>query len=185
MDIQEHEISACAEAHHVSIDKWVREAVSGGVPVRERTLGALVSRMKKGDCIIAADISRLGRSVVSVMDLLAKCCQKNITVITIKEKYQLGDDLTSQVLAFAFSLAAQIERTLISQRIKASLDECRARGVRLGRPKGKAKKCKLMGKKEEVQRRLANGESLRQIAKKLHVTAPTISKYVKDLQNEQ
>ena len=92
--------------------------------------------------IIACEISRLGRSLLEVMGILETCLAKNCQIITIKEGFHLGNDIQSQVLAFAFGLSAQIERNLISQRTKMSLDNLKSSGRRLGRPIGpETKKC--------------------------------------------
>lgn len=85
-------------------------------------------------CPITCEISRLGRSLLEVMKILETCLNKNCQVWTIKENYRLGNDIQSKVLAFAFGLAAEIERNLISQRIKSSLANIKASGKKLGRP---------------------------------------------------
>lgn len=89
---------------------------------QKRKLGELLEELQDGDCLICSEISRIGRSLLEVMGILQTCLSKNCQVITIKENYHLGNDLQSQVLAFAFGLSSQIERDLISQRTKCSLD---------------------------------------------------------------
>ena len=94
--------------------------------------------------MIAAEISRLGRSLLEVMRILETCLNKNCCVRTLKEHYRLGNDIQSKVMAFAFGLSAEIERNLISQRTKASLDSIRATGKKIGRPfAAQSKKLKL------------------------------------------
>ena len=81
---------------------------------------------------------------MEVMHILETCLNKNCRVWTIKESYRLGNDIQSKVMAFAFGLAAEIERQLISQRTKSSLENIRASGKKLGRPpKAASKKLKL------------------------------------------
>ena len=70
-----------------------------------------------------------------IMEILNICLTKNCKVWTIKDNYPLGDDIQSKVLAFAFGLAAEIERNLISQRIKEALKRKQEEGIMLGCPK--------------------------------------------------
>ena len=131
---QEFEIKEYAAKNGIHIDNWVEETISSRKSLKQRKLGQLLDNLHDGDIIIACEISRLGRSLLEVMGILQICLTKNCQVITIKENYHLGNDIQSQVLAFAFGLSAQIERNLISQRTKMSLDNLKASGKRLGRP---------------------------------------------------
>ena len=86
--------------------------------------------------MIVSEISRLGRRLMEVMSILNACMLKNVILLTVKEKYELGNNIQSQILAFAFSLSAQIERDLISQRTREGLARRIASGQKLGRPMG-------------------------------------------------
>src|SRR5919197_4500611 len=91
--------------------------------------------MKKGDALIVSELSRLGRSLMEVMSILHNLMQKNVKVFTVKERYELGNNINSKVLAFAFSLSAEIERSMISSRTKEALARKRSEGKKLGRPR--------------------------------------------------
>ena len=71
------------------------------------------------------------------MGILNQCMEKQVRVFAIKEGYELGDNINSKVLAFAFGLSAEIERSLISQRIKEALARKKSEGIILGRPRGR------------------------------------------------
>ena len=86
--------------------------------VEKRKLGSLLKKLKKGDGLIASEISRLGRNLLQVMSILHHCMKNEVQVLPIKDNYRLGTDIQSKVLAFAFGLSAEIERNLISQRTK-------------------------------------------------------------------
>ena len=118
---QRFEIEAFCEKNLISIDKWIEETISGTKDYTKRALGKILKRLKKDDVIICSEISRLGRSLFMIMDILNICMSKECKVWTIKDNYRLGDDIQSKVLAFAFGLSAEIERNLISQRTKEAL----------------------------------------------------------------
>ncbi len=115
---------------------FVEEIVSGKIPWRVRQLGSLVDRMRSGDSLTVSELSRLGRSMLEVMELLSVLMQRKVKVYSIKEGFELGDNIQSKVLAFAFSLAAEIERQLISQRTTEALARKKSEGVVLGRRVG-------------------------------------------------
>ena len=135
---QRFEISRFAQQQNLQIDGWIEETISGTKNYTKRGLGRLLKKVRKGDLIICAELSRLGRSLFMIMEILNICMNKECRVWTIKDGYRLGDDIQSKVLAFAFGLSAEIERNLISQRTKEALARKKADGVILGRPKGKS-----------------------------------------------
>ncbi|MBR3501911.1 MAG: recombinase family protein, partial [Alphaproteobacteria bacterium] len=134
--------------------------------------------------LITCEISRLGRSLLEVMKILETCLNKNCQVWTIKENYRLGNDIQSKVLAFAFGLAAEIERQLISERTKSSLANIKANGKKLGRPcNAKTKKLKLAKNQKQIQKLLAQGTSKSKIAKVFGVERATLRRYMLRQQN--
>lgn len=98
-----------------------------------------MENVHEGDLIICTELSRLGRSLIMIMNVLQHFLEKNVSVWTIKDGYKLGDDIQSKVLAFAFGLSAEIERKLISERTKQGLQRAKEKGVRIGRVKGRSK----------------------------------------------
>ena len=134
--------------------------MTGTKSAKERRLGPLLRKMRKGDTLVISEISRLGRNLMSIMSMLNLCMTKETFVLTVKEKYELGNNINSQVLAFAFGLSAQIERDLISQRTKEALAWRKASGKKLGRQAGeKNTHYKLDKKAELIDKMLAEGKS--------------------------
>ena len=134
---QKFEIERHLQRKNMRADKWLEETASGAKKASDRKLGGLLKKMKRGDVLIVSEISRLGRDLLHIMDILYVSMQRGIKIVAIKENYELGDNLNSKVLAFAFGLSAEIERKLISARTKEALAKRRADGVVLGRPKGR------------------------------------------------
>lgn len=177
---QRFEISNFAMENALSIDKWIEETISGNKDIDKRKLGKLLSRMKKEDVLICAELSRLGRNLLMIMGILNECMKREIQVWTIKDNYRLGSDISSKVLAFAFGLSAEIERNLISQRTKEALARKKSEGVVLGRPKGSmSKKKKLSGKETKIQRLLKKNISVNKMSKLLGVHRLTLTNFIK------
>lgn len=170
------EIKDAAARRGFEIDKWIiDDGVSGGVEPEKRKLGRLLKRLRQGDILIAGEISRLGRSLFMVMRILEHCMSVGVRVYTVKDGYELGDNIQSKVMAFAFGLAAEIERKMISARTKEALALRRAQGVILGRPVGSKKKHPCLADAElRIKRMLAKGYSKKTIAHKLRVSRGTL-----------
>ena len=126
-----------ASEHNMEIDKFITdEGVSGGKDPDKRNLGPLLKLINEGDVIICSEISRLGRDLYMVMDILHFCMERKAVIYTVKDKFVLGNDIQSKVLAFAFGLSAEIERQMIRQRTKEGLRLRVKMGVLVGRPLG-------------------------------------------------
>ena len=178
---QRFEIETYCAKHGITIDKWIEETVSGAKDYNDRKLGGVLRKVKKGDIIITCEISRLGRNLLMIMEILSVCMKKGCIVQTIKDGYRLGDDMSSKVLAFAFGLSAEIERNLISQRTKEALARKRSEGVVLGRPKGRKthpEKYKLFTKHNLIRELLAAHVSKRKIADICKVDRNTLARYI-------
>lgn len=176
-----YEIIRFAEANSLNIDGWIEETISGTMQYDKRALGKLLDKVKKNDMILCSELSRLGRSLFMIMEILNQCMLKECKVWTIKDGYRLGDDVQSKVLAFAFGLSAEIERNLISQRTKEALARKKAEGVVLGRPKGrKSSHVKLSGKEAVISELLIQKVSKVQIAKIFKVNRNTVYKFISD-----
>ena len=178
---QRFEINNFCEHNQLVIDGWIEETISGTKSYNKRELGKLLKRVQKDDLIICAELSRLGRNLFMIMEILNICMSKECRVWTIKDNYRLGEDIQSKVLAFAFGLSAEIERNLISQRTKEALARKKAEGVILGRPIGRKtdeSKYKLYPKKNLILELLKAGVSRRKIAQICKVDRHTLCRFI-------
>ena len=180
---QRFEIEHFCKKEGLTIDGWIEETISGTKNYNKRALGKLLNRIVKDDLIICTELSRLGRNLFMIMEILNICMTKESRVWTIKDNYRLGDDIQSKVLAFAFGLSAEIERNLISQRTKEALARRKQEGVILGRPKGRKNapdKYKLSGKETLIKELLSTEVSKRKIAKICKVDRNTLARFIRE-----
>ena len=177
---QKREIRRFAKENRIMVTKWVTETISSRMPLAKRLLGKVLLELNPGDILVSCEISRLGRSLLEVMRILENCLSKNCQVWTIKENYRLGNDIQSKVLAFAFGLMAEIERNLISQRTKSSMNTLRATGRKLGRPVSSASEAlKLRPRMLQIRCMAAEGASYYVIAKQFNVHPETMKRFIK------
>ena len=176
---QEYEIKRYCRKNGMKVSEWISESVSGTVSVEKRQLGRVLDSMAKGDMLISSELSRLGRSMLMIMGILNICSSKGISIHTIKDNFDLTDSINSKIIAFAFALAAEIERNLISQRTREALALRKMNGVKLGRPIGSSKKKVIFYKNEDyVVTMLQQGQSYAKIALSLGIHRNTLRKYV-------
>ena len=181
---QRFEIQRFCEQNHLTIDGWIEETISGTKSYNKRQLGRLLRKTQKGDIIICSELSRLGRNLYMIMEILSICMSKECFVWTIKDGYRLGDDIQSKVLAFAFGLSAEIERNLISQRTKEALARLRAEGKPIGRPKGSCtapEHFRLHKHDTYIRKALSKGMRQSQIVRNLHTNRSTLRRYIRRL----
>ena len=115
---QKIEIEKYCANHNISSIEFISEKISGTKSYKKRKLGNLLNALEKDDVLIVTELSRLGRSLMMIFDVLNQLLTKGVKVYAFKENYELGDNIQSQVLTFAFGLSAQIERDLLSERVK-------------------------------------------------------------------
>jgi len=184
VDNQRFEIEQFCKSQRIKIDAWIEETTSGTKAPEKRQLGLLLKDVKEGDTIICSELSRLGRTLLMIMGIISTCMERRVNIWTIKDNYRLNDDIQSKVLAFAFGLAAEIERNLISQRTKEALARCKAEGMKLGNKGGKYKRVKLTGHEKEIKTMIKEGISYVEIARRLGVNSETLRKFRKERLNK-
>lgn len=169
-----------AKSKDWEIADWISDdGVSGTKDPEKRQLGVLIKKCQKGDIIICSELSRLGRKMLMVMSILEYCMKNEIMIYTVKDNYVLGDNIQSTVLAFAFSLAAQIERDMIAMRTKEALVVRKKEGVLLGAPRNVQKISRVSDDLMAEMVQLAeNGISISSIARKMNFHRITVGYYL-------
>lgn len=157
---------------------FVEETVSGRVSWKKRKIAKVLDELEKGDCLLVSELSRIGRSMLEIMEVLSIAMEKKIRVYAVKGNWQLDDSLQSKIMAMVFSMASEIERDLISKRTKEALRAKKAQGIKLGRPKGPGKS-KLDPFRPEIEALLNNGATQKFIAKRYNTTAANLHNWMK------
>lgn len=182
LENQRYEIARfCTREGLPAIDLWIEETISGTKAWSKRELGALLRRMESGDMLVATELSRLGRNLYMIMEILNVCLDRGLEIRTVKDNFRLANDIPSKVLAFAFGLSAEIERNLISQRTREALARRRSEGQKLGRPKGRCNapdKYKLSGSEERIRCWIGEGRSIKSMALMSGVSRTTMAHFV-------
>ncbi len=157
---------------------FVTEKISGKISWKKRKIAEVLKILSNGDNLIVSELSRLGRSMLECMEILSISAQKGINVYSIKGNWQLNNTLQSKIIAMAFSMAAEIEHDLISQRTKEALRVKKAMGISLGRPRGPGKS-KLDKFEVEIKALLSNGSTQKFIANRYGTTDANLHNWMK------
>ena len=181
VDNQRHGILEYANEHALVSLEFIEDEASGKLSWRSREVGKLVKeRAQKGDIVIFAEISRMARSTLQILEILECCVQRGIRVHIAKQQIVLDESLPSRITATVLGLAAEIERELISLRTKEALAKCKAEGKPVGRPKGRrSSQLKLDAFEAEIRKYLDKGISKRSIAKLIDCSPSTLYDWLK------
>ena len=181
VDNQEHAILKYTSKQKIHVDDWYRLEMSSRKTTKQRRVDELLKALEAGDTLIVSELSRLARSVGQIAIIVDALQDKGVRFISIKENMELNGkrDIQTKVMITMFSLFAEIERDLISERTIEGLERARAQGKLLGRPKGALGKSKLDGQEDQIKDLMAKGVTKANIAKILGVSWPTLQNFIK------
>jgi DNA invertase Pin-like site-specific DNA recombinase len=171
------DILALANHHNLGQVKFIEEKASGKISWRKRKIAQVIDDLQKGDNLVVSEMSRLGRSMLECMEILSIAMERGVHVYSVKGNWRLDQSIQSKIVAMAFSMAAEIERDLISQRTTEALRAKKAAGMKLGRPKGPGKG-KLDPFRPEIEALLANGATLFFIAGRYGTTSANLRNWM-------
>lgn len=172
---QLHGIHQYCQERGIQPDTVVEDTASGSVAWNSRKIGELLSSADKGDVLLVAEVSRLARSTLQVLEILKFASERQVSIIIVKNGLQFDNSMQSKITATILGLAAEIERDFISMRTKEALAKRKASGKQLGRPQGAlAKSYKLDEKRTEIERYRKLGINQTAIAKLVGVSRPTL-----------
>jgi DNA invertase Pin-like site-specific DNA recombinase len=169
---QKLEILSYANTNKITVDDFLTVEMSSRKTMKERRIDELLSMLDDGDTLIVSELSRLGRSLGEIIEIVDNLIKKQVRFIAVKQGMTINgrNDIQTKVMITMFGLFAEIERDLLSERTKMGLENARAKGKKLGRPVGRLGKHKLDGKEDEIKELLGYRVSKAAIARKLGVS---------------
>jgi DNA invertase Pin-like site-specific DNA recombinase len=179
-DLEKNKSAILELANNKDLGKveFVEEKISGRISWRDRKIKTILDELKKGDNLIVSELSRLGRSMLDIMEILKIAKDKEINVYAVKGNWALNGSIESKIIGMVFAMVAEIERDLLSSRTKEALRAKKAAGVKLGRPKGPGKS-KLDQYRPEIEALLKNGSTQAFIAKRYGTTPANLCNWIK------
>lgn len=157
---------------------FIDEAVSGKIKWEERKFNDIVNLLKKGDQIIVPELSRIGRNMTEIQSLMhILVVEKKIVIHDIKNNLKLDGSFQSSIMAMLFSMCAQMERQLISERTKRGMKTEKVKeNLKKRRPRFRNK---CHGHEEDIKKMLSEGKSKPEIAKLCGVHNAQLHKFIK------
>ena len=160
MENQKHKLLEYAQNNKVIIDEFIELEISSKKAQNERLLDEVFEKLKNGDTFICTELSRLGRNMLEILNLIEKFNNTGIKLVFTNQpelSTNKNEALSSLLLAI-YGYFAQTEREIISQRTKQGLAAARASGKILGRPKGVKNKNRVLDPfKDEIKKYLEMG----------------------------
>ena len=175
----QNQILRFANAHNFGQVAFVTEKVSGAVSWKNRKLKNVVESLFAGDVIIVPELSRIGRNIIDIFDVLEILTNKGVKIYSVKENFQLnGEDIQSKIMKTMFSLFSEIERDLMIARVREGVEAAKAQGKICGRPKGSGKS-KLDSHRFEIIAQIESGLKKSAIAESFGLTPGALSAWLK------
>lgn len=181
LDQQRLAILDYAQKHRVAVDAFVKTQRSSQQAAQRAELMQMIEALQPGDRLIVSELSRFGRSLSQILQIVDCLIQKGVRLVAIKEaiRFEGKQNLQTKAMIALFGLFAEVERDLIVERTKEGLAAAKARGTPLGRPKGSRSKSKLDGKESEIRSLLQKRVSKASIARIMDVSPTTLHHFVK------
>jgi len=178
---QRLEILNYANSNKTTVDDFISIEISSRKTMKERRIEELLERLGSGDTLIVSELSRLGRSLGEIIQIVDSLIKKQIRFIAVKQGMLINgrNEIQTKVMITMFGLFAEIERDLLSERTKMGLANAKAKGKKLGRPVGRLGKHKLDGKEAEIQELLSYRIAKAAIARKFRVSRTCLVDFVK------
>ena len=166
---QRHLLLEHAQRIQVVINDFVSIEVSSSKTIRERKIHELYEKLSEGDLLLVAELSRLGRNMFETLNIINKLLDKGVRIEFIRQP-ELSTYRNShhvKLLFAIYSYFAESEREFIILRTRQGLEAAKAKGQRLGRPKGSKNKSGLALDpfKEQIKEYVALGLPVASIMK--------------------
>lgn len=173
-----HDILEFANERALGQVQWIEETASGRITWRDRKIAQIIDDAQEGDTLIVSELSRLGRSMLEVMEILSVATNKGLKVYALKGNWVLDGSIQSKMMAMLLALFSEIERDFISMRTKEGLAALKRQGKKLGRPSGVGKSM-LDEHMAKIKEMLSNDVPVTAIARKLKTSPANLHRWMK------
>ena len=166
LEKQKHLLLDYAQTHQMLIQGFVGAEVSSSKDTAERKINELLSKLKKGDTLLVAELSRLGRNMLQTLNIINELSEKGVSIVFIRQPELSTTGPHTKLLLAIYSYFAEAERDYISIRTKQGLAAAKAKGKKLGRPKGSRNKERVLDPyRDQILNYLQMGVNLAAIRK--------------------
>jgi DNA invertase Pin-like site-specific DNA recombinase len=182
LESQKVGILSYANTHSLKIDEFREFQTSSKKSLERRGIEELLNDLNEGDTLLVAEISRLGRSVSELLNIVTELTKKGVILVSIKENIVLDKknmSMNAKIMVTLFSLMADIDNSLRSERISEGLERRKREGGKVGRPKNSLSDSKLDPHQEQIIDLLEKKVSQASIAKIFGVNRGTLINYIR------
>lgn len=110
----------------IKFDKEYIDKMTGKIKDRPQ-LNKMIVEVKSGDTVYCESISRLGRSLKDLIDIIEQLVNKGVRVVIVKEGIDTNSS-TYKLLLAVFGGVAEMERETIQERVIQGVEKCKATG---------------------------------------------------------
>jgi DNA invertase Pin-like site-specific DNA recombinase len=128
----------------LSVGELINIEISSRKGTKARRIDELLARLNEGDVLLVAELSRLGRNMFEVINIINQLSENGVEVIFVRQPELSTVGPHRKLLLAIYSYFAEAEREFISMRTKQGLAAARASGKKLGRPKGSRDKERVL-----------------------------------------
>jgi len=181
LDNQKHKILEYAYNNDIKVEKFIEIEVSSRKEQKVRLIEELFEQLEEGDTLIVTELSRLGRNMLEILNLIERFNEANIKVVFVNQpELSTADNALSKLLYSIYGYFAETEREIISERTKAGIAVARASGKLIGRQKGQLVKSQYDTHRDKIEELYALGLGVQKIVNHIGIgTQPSLRKYIK------
>jgi DNA invertase Pin-like site-specific DNA recombinase len=166
LEKQRHLLLDYAQTHQILIHEFIGVEVSSSGDTAERKIDELLSKLRQGDTLLVAELSRLGRNMLQTLNIINELGEKQVSIVFVRQPELSTSGPHTKLLLAIYSYFAEAERDYISIRTKQGLAAAKAKGVKLGRPKGSRNKKRVLDPyRDEILKYLQRGVGLASVRK--------------------
>ena len=144
LEKQRHLLLDYAQRNQLQVSEFIHAEASSRKDTKDRRIDELLTKLTKGDTLLVAELSRLGRNMLETLNIINELSQNGVSIVFIRQPELSTIGTHTKLLLAIYSYFAEVEREYISMRTKQGLAAARAKGKLLGRPKGSRSKNRIL-----------------------------------------